>query len=136
MRSRSLKNSRPGENLKLRQSYARAHQADEFSWWLPDQFERRQATETHHIIGGSGGRRDLVSNLLRLSFSSHNWCHSFPADGRIVCLWVKLQKSELDPGEFKLASGMFLPGYLMLAEAKIRHAWVRPLMEELKRKYT
>lgn len=135
MRQRSLTNSHHKENLKLRQSYAKAHQADEFSWWIPERFERRQATETHHIIGGNGGRYDLVSNLLRLSFPSHNWCHSFPADGAIVCLWVKVQKCELDPDEFHRASGILLPGYLLMQQAKIRHTWVHPLAEELKRKY-
>lgn len=132
MRQRSLTNSRPGENLKLRRSYADAHPICEFGQHLPDYFNSGRAEECHHI---ATNRHDVVSNLLRLSAENHRWCEDFKADGRIVALYVKLVKEELDPDEFREASGVLLPGYILMQSAKLRHEWVKPLAEELKRAF-
>jgi hypothetical protein len=134
MLNRSKTNARPGENLTLRNSYARAHVACELGWFLPKHFERHAAAETHHIFGGTSGRTDLVSNLIRVSWENHAWCHKFPADGRICCLFVKHEKGELDPAEFQAASGMMLPGWLLKVD-RVRNEFVRPMLERLRRLY-
>jgi len=130
IRKRSKTNSHPGENLKFRQSYARAHEVCELGQWLPDHFESGRSDETHHIVTG---RVDRPVNLIRASWINHKFCEDFKADGRVVCLWIKLQKGELDPKEFeKVSRGVLLPGYILMQAAKIRNAWVRPLADELK----
>lgn len=132
LRQRSRSNAHPGENLKLRQSYAQAHRICELGYWFDLHFDSRPSAETHHI---ATRRHDVVSNLLRVSAPAHRWLEEWKADGRIVALYIKYTKCELDPDEFHIASGILLPGYILMQEAKIRHAWVKPLAEELKRKY-
>lgn len=131
MRQRSKTNSHPGENLPFRQSYARAHQVCELALHLPDYFQAARADETHHIVTG---RVDLPVNLIRAAWINHKFMEDFKADGRVICLWIKLQKGELDPDEFVKASrGILLPGYILMQADKLRHEWVEPLAEELKR---
>lgn len=133
MRQRSKTNSRPGEDLQLRRRYAAAHSFCELGLHLPEHFESGSADELHHIVTG---RVDIVVNLIRASWRNHNWCEDFKADGRLACLWIKLQKGELYADEFALASrGILLPGYILIQTDKIHHEWVRPLAEELKREF-
>ena len=133
IRQRSKTNSHPGENLKFRQSYARAHEVCELGQWLPDHFEPGRSDETHHIVTG---RVDRAVNLIRARWINHKFMEDFKADGRIVCLWIKLQKGELDPGEFEVVSrGVRLPGYIDMQAAKVRHDWVKPLALELQRAF-
>lgn len=131
MRQRSKTNSRPGENLKLRVSYARAHVACELGWFLPDHFRPGASAETHHIMTG---RYDLVSNLLRVSTPGHNWLEQFKSDGRIVALWVKHEKGELDPEEFHTACGIYLPGWLH-RDREIRNGFVVPMLQKLRKAF-
>lgn len=129
------------ENLTDRARYAKANEQCEIIAWLYDQFEQiankegwvGKAEETHHIYGGTSGRHDLTSNIIRLSKKAHDWCGKNIVDGRIVCLWIKHQKSELDPDEVKTAAGMRLPG--ILAKAELRFDFVKPLLKELKAAY-
>ncbi len=130
MRQRSKTNSRPGENLKLRASYARAHELCELGFWIPERFPAMVANETHHIMTG---RRDCVTNLLRVSIPSHRWLEEFKTDGRIISLWIKNEKGELKPGEFFEASARLLPGWLSGAE--VRNDFVRPYLEKLRRDF-
>ena len=130
MRARSKTNSRPRENLKLRASYAKAHPICELGIHLPEQFSAGPSGETHHIMTG---KADLVSNLLRVSWTNHLWLERLKTDGRIAALWVKHQKEELDPGEFHSASRFLLPGWLLKVSA--REPWCVSLLEELRRLY-
>jgi len=133
LRQRSKTNSHPGEDLKLRASYARAFPFCELAEWLPDHFEAGSSDETHHIVTG---RVDRPVNLIRARWINHKFCEDFKADGRIVALWIKLQKGELDPKEFEIVSrGIRLPGYIDMQAAKVRHDWVKPLAEELQRAF-
>lgn len=127
MRQRSLKNSHPGENLKLRQSYARAHPACELAVWLPDHFEEARSAETHHIMTG---RKDVVSNLLRVSWQSHLWLEEHKFDGRLVAIFIKTQKGEFSREEFQLASGFFVEGFILTKTA--RFDWVAEIQDKLK----
>lgn len=129
------------ENLTLRARYSRGNPSCEIVVWLYDVFAEiaeaegwtGQAEETHHIYGGTSGRNDLVSNIIRLSKRAHDWCGKNMVDGRIVCLWIKHQKHELDPEEVRTASGKFLPG--ILAGATVRFKFVEPLLAELRAAY-
>lgn len=133
LRQRSKTNSHPGENLKLRASYARAHSVCELAEWLPDHFEAGRSEETHHIVTG---RVDLPVNLIRARWINHKFCEDHKADGRIICLWIKLQNGELDPDDFvQVSRGVLLPGYIDIQTAKVRHDWVKPLAEELQRAF-
>lgn len=128
IRQRSKTNSHPGENLKFRQSYARAHEVCELGQWLPDHFEPGRSDETHHIMTG---RYDLVSNLLRVSWKSHLWLEQFKCDGRLIAIWIKVQKGEFDREEFRTASGKCVEGFIL--KSVPRNSWVVPMHEELKR---
>jgi len=139
MRQRSKTNSRHEENAGLRQRYAACVLNCELAEWIP-QFRVNdnpfsKADETNHIFGGTSGRHDSVTNLIRLSVENHRWFHRFPADGRVCCLWVKHQKGQIDEAEFREASGVYIAGWLLCAQSKIRHEFVRPLLLELMREY-
>jgi hypothetical protein len=118
-------------NRKLAEAYATVEWC-ELSFWIPDHFGDGgcpPASETHHIWGGTSGRTDLKSNLIRLSKPAHDWCERFKFDGRIVCLWVKAEKGELDPAEVRVASGFHLWGWLRKDTPK--HPWVENLLFDL-----
>lgn len=128
MRSRSVTNSHAGEDLALRHEYAVENPDCELGRWLPKQFSREDSTECHHIMTG---RRDLRTNLLMVCRNAHAWCEQFKADGRVLALFVKHSKGELDQQEFRTASGFYLPGWLLMAESKIRNEFVRPFLNAL-----
>lgn len=136
MRQRSLTNSRREEDGGLRARYAMAHKLCELTLWIPEfQVEGNSevpANETNHIFS-AGGRHDLKSNLIRLSWYRHRWFHERPADGRVCCLWVKHQKGELDLDEIRKASGSYLAGWLL--RANIRESFSAKYLEELRRIY-
>lgn len=127
MRHRSRTNSRRHENKKLVAEYR----------------EQNPYCELHQFAGVPGGRFgeeinhifsvrkrwDLRSNIIHLSQSAHQWFHQFPIDGRVTCLYVKFMKNELDDAEIKLASGMYVAGWLAMKEPTID--WVIPLRDEL-----
>jgi len=118
-------------NRKLAEAYATVEWC-ELSFWIPDHFGDGgcpPASETHHIWGGTSGRTDLKSNLIRLSKPAHDWCERFKFDGRIVCLWVKAEKGELDPAEVRVASGFHLWGWL--GKDEVKHSWVHRLRIDL-----
>lgn len=131
MRQRSKTNSHPGEDLTLRQRYAKENQACELGWWFPNRFMILGATETHHIMTG---RYDLKSNLLRVSMPAHRWLEDYKFDGRVLALFIKHEKGELDPEEFEKASGSLLPGWL-LRTREPRNEWIRPLLAKLRKRY-
>lgn len=128
LHKRSKGNSRPHENLNLRKKYASQHYLCELGYCLPHEFANARSEDTHHIFSVRS-RPDLVSNLICLSKSAHGFCHKFPTDGRICCLWSKNEKSQLDPGEILTASGMTLAGWL--ASHIPEHEWVIPLHKSL-----
>ena len=140
LRQRSETNSHHETDLKLRRAYSKIPLC-EMGFWLslefPWQFEETPlAEEVHHIFGGTSGRNDLVSNLVRLCKKNHDWCGRFPADGRIVCLWIKHRKYELIESEFVQCSiYRSIEGYLVKVEPDIVHDFVRILWRELKENY-
>jgi len=128
LRHRSKTNSHSGEDLLFRREYAEENLECELGRWFPNQFSREDSTECHHIMTG---RRDLRTNLLMVCRDAHAWCEEFKADGRVLALFVKHSKGELDLQEFRLASGFHLPGWLLMSESKIRHDFVRPFLNAL-----
>lgn len=136
MRRRSPTNSRRKENLPLREAYARGNAICEISLWYLHFETVPPSEETHHIFGGTSGRDDLLSNIIRLSIPLHRLCEEYKTDGRIVCLAVKWWKQELDPVEFKAASGRFLPGWLEIAASEPRRLdWAAAPLEDLRKAY-
>lgn len=74
--------------------------------------------DVHHLMAGSGRRYDLITNLIHICREAHEYCHANPQDGRILCLWVKHQKGEIDLEEFKRCSGFYLEGWLLMVKPK------------------
>ena len=74
---------------------------DVFSCELCDLLQccRRGNGEVHHITGGPQ-RHDVLTNVVMLCRSAHRWVHEDIIPGRILCLWVKQQKAQLDWGFF------------------------------------
>jgi hypothetical protein len=57
---------------------------------------RRGNGEVHHITGGHQ-RHDVLTNVVMLCRSAHRWVHEIDIiPGRILCLWCKQQKAQLD----------------------------------------
>lgn len=55
----------------------------------------RLSLQCHHIYGGPR-RWDVIPNIIAVSQPAHDYCHKFPNNGRIACLWVKCRKGEFD----------------------------------------
>ncbi len=56
---------------------------------------QRGSGELHHITGGPQ-RHDVLTNVVMLCRSGHRWVHEDIIPGRILCLWVKQQRGQLD----------------------------------------
>lgn len=100
-----------------------------------DQFPRSDAHHTHHVFGGNAGRKDLLSNIIRLSADAHDWCHRFPSEGRMLAIWVKHKKGELDLDEFRTCSGYYLAGWLTKNDIGNYPVWSREYLKELLEAY-
>ena len=130
LRHRSPTNSRPSEDRALRDSYREANPDCEFRKWIPELsgFPVR-ASEVNHIFS-VGRRPDLLSNLINLSARAHHqFFHEHLIDGRVISLFIKWKKGELDEAEIKQASGKFIAG-ILCADATID--WVQPYLEQLR----
>ena len=96
----------------------------------------RTPTHTHHIFH-RGGRHDLWSNLVNVSAALHpTWMHeTCPIDARVLCLFVKWQKGELDLDELNRAAGAVRPDaqpvLAWLSTAAPQYAWAQRLAREL-----
>jgi len=130
LRRRSKTNSRKYENPALVEQYRIDNPLCEFRKWIPELYEMpKEAQEINHIFS-LRMRPDLHSNIIHLSSRAHHqFFHAFPTSGRILSIWVKWKKSEIDEEEFKFASGMYLPGWLA---AKVPDKdWVERYRSEL-----
>jgi hypothetical protein len=57
---------------------------------------RHSQGEKHHITGGHQ-RHDVLTNIVMLCRSAHRWVQEIDIiPGRILCLWCKQQRGELD----------------------------------------
>lgn len=57
---------------------------------------QRGSGEVHHITGGPQ-RHDVLTNIVMLCRSAHRWVQETDIiPGRILCLWCKQQRGELD----------------------------------------
>jgi hypothetical protein len=58
---------------------------------------RRGNGEVHHITGGTSQRHDKLTNIVMLCRSAHRWVQETEIiPGRILCLWAKQQRGQLD----------------------------------------
>jgi hypothetical protein len=127
MRHRSKTNSRRQEDLEFRFQYMQENPFCEMSRYLigdvPGVSPADPASDPHHVMGSRKGRHDLRSNLIAVSRKVHIWCHDYPGpDSRIVAIYAKWKKGEMDPEEFHTASGMYLPGWLEIAKPTLQVA--------------
>lgn len=111
MRFCSKTNRRVYENLPLRRDYRENNPWCELSPLLKLGRHVPMA-HIHHICGGRLGRWDLLTNLLSVSAEAHDWAEKHKTDGRILALYVKMQKGELDQQEFHKVTGLYLEGWL------------------------
>lgn len=109
MRRRSLTNSHPGENLRLREQYRQENLFCELTPWLkknlPGEVDADDPSGDVHHIFSKNIRYDLWSNMILVSRSVHMWLHRYPVDGKVLCVWKKHQKAELCLEEVQRASG-------------------------------
>ena len=68
--------------------------------------------QIHHIYGSTFGRKELLTNWICVCPGCHHFCHEFPREGRIICVWVKLKKHEFDPAEYHSCTGQYAEGTL------------------------
>lgn len=52
--------------------------------------------DPHHCLWGLSRRWDIRACLVAAGYYGHEFCHQYPDEGRILSLWVKHQKGELD----------------------------------------
>jgi len=84
----------PIRDQRLLSEYAE----DVFSCELCDLLHccRRGNGEVHHITGGPQ-RHDVLTNVVMLCRSAHRWVQETDIiPGRILCLWRKQQRAQLD----------------------------------------
>ena len=56
--------------------------------------------DKHHIVGGHQ-RHDVLTNIVMLCRSAHRWVQEIDIiPGRVLCLWAKQQRGQLDWGFF------------------------------------
>ena len=133
----------PGSEENLRSRYRRQNPECELSSWLATQCPTLihgtpawQPTHTHHIFH-LGGRLDVWSNLITVSAAQHPvWMHeTCGIDARVLCLFIKLQKGELDLNELNRAAGAVRPDaqpvLAWLTRAVPEPEWAQRMLREL-----
>lgn len=102
-------NSKPGKDLVLRYEYMNGISGCELCKVLAQGrivTWRCESLEPHHIRGGTRSRHDVVSNLIGVCHFAHIWCQETDVrGGKVLCMWVKQQKNELDLDELRDVAG-------------------------------
>lgn len=70
------------------------------------------AHHIHHIFGGTTCRIDTPANLAGLCVQCHAYCHTSPVEGKIDCLFAKLQAGEFSAVELDAMGGERIAGWL------------------------
>ena len=126
IKRQSESNSRPWENLKLREAYRVAHGYD-WVWPLIVESGHKKemlphirpqtghrwdtpADQLHHVFHSGKERHDLHGNLIALcdlvhKLDSTRWQNEF----RIACLYAKLKHGEWNLAELNIAAGANRP---------------------------
>jgi hypothetical protein len=120
------------EDRELRAAYADHHDYDELYTIIREQHPRLfieayngwrpetclPTTEVHHMFH-IRQRYDTVTNLVAVHRLTHLWIQGRGyLPGTVLCIALKLAKDELDPVEFRQASGMYVEGWLGLDRVK------------------
>ena len=114
LRSRSTRNSKPWQNIRLRAEYMLANGYCEL--------ERcgESPVDPHHICAGNP-KVDNVSNLIAVCRKHHDWCqHEEPILGKLLCWERKLEKGELVESEVDRALRQRVRGWLDSDKVKLR----------------
>lgn len=115
LRHRSKTNSRRGEDLAFRKSYLADHPMCELHRPLRRYFGvqcDQYASDPHHICQGEGRRADAEWNLVATCREAHDFCHSHPVEGKLLCLYLKYVGGVLDLEAYNRTATMRLPGWL------------------------
>lgn len=135
--NRRSKNSRPHEDRALRDHYRDQNSACELSAWMKRHYragltERElsdPSAEVNHIFS-LGQRPDKWTNLITLSHTVHmRVFHGNLPDGRLLSIFTKYRKNELNFDEFRACAGKRLEGYLLMNPTE--NPWLLPLWREL-----
>ena len=100
-------NSRPWENLELREQYREDNPDCELTRFLAGTKWNKiklayscswdSGHQCHHIWRGAiGARVDVIENLIMTCVAAHRFCHMGP-EGTIACWYAKNLKGEFDP---------------------------------------
>lgn len=136
-------------NAALKHEYEDRNLFDEIAWLFP------QATPTlvripgwrepigrytqsgdqiHHIAGACAGmsRWDIVTNIIRLSKPTHDFCERWKFDGFAICMADKLLKGEWDPR--RMAEIMHVDSVDGWLETKeFQFPWTAAVLEKCRR---
>ena len=89
----------PIRDERLKRVYLDENVTCELSPWLRC-CRNSVGVDPHHILGGPF-RDDVVTNLVAVCRSAHSWVQAREiVAGRVLCLWVKWMKKELDWGHW------------------------------------
>lgn len=112
----SKSNSRPHEDLGFRRRYLMSNPycqlAPHLMGIVPSIRPQETASEVHHAFGSRRGRHDNALNCVSVCRAAHRWCHDFPQEGRLLCLWLKWRAGLFDAITFKSISGKYVAGWL------------------------
>jgi hypothetical protein len=140
LRAKSRTNSNRHVKASVNKAYRAANEDDEIInlfprwcrwysqiWHTETRYEvvpfPRDRDHVHHIAYGVARRWDIVTNLIALSQISHDWVHAHKIDGRILCLYAKQKKGELDWGEMSRIYGKDFRALIKSKEPQME--WVR-----------
>ena len=131
---RSKTNSRKHESRSANDLYRDKFPTCEISYLFPANHPLRplldwRGHEVHHILWGQAKRHDIVTNLITLTTKLHKWHDANKADCMALCLWVKLQKGELNYAELHRISDKEFPGWIEIHTPK--ESWILPKWREL-----
>lgn len=104
-----------------------------------NQFHRRKMhredynVEIHHIWGGPH-RWDIEPNILSVSRPAHDYCHKYPDHGRIIAIWVKCDKGELDRDLMRECMGFDSIGIMETFE--VTEEWIDELRLDLYERFS
>lgn len=106
------KNSRPWEDLALRERYRAENRECELTHLMEmhgmkePEWHAENPVVVHHIFHTGRERWDLTSNLISLRSSVHHWLHNGNEfDLTVLCLWAKFIKNEFNIDDLNTARG-------------------------------
>jgi hypothetical protein len=113
--------------------------ADTVTWcqgepWLDCFSGSRGNLHIHHVLGGPH-RIDASWNMVRLCVEAHEWMHSHPKAGRVLCWHILDSRKAFDAVAIRERWGQCPLAYVERVLPEIAEDWVRELGERLLEKH-